>query len=100
MSENTAQQHDTCMRRFIALANEMRDSGVEPNVVSWALMTASGIYSTYSVAGNDGGLTESGIDRVADAYKRNLATIQEAKKNQAGMSQAGTGDGGATEPGA
>lgn len=82
MSESKAQQHDTCMRRFVALANEMRDSGVEANIVSWALMTASGIYSTYSVAGNEGGLTDSGVDRVAEAYKKNLVNIQAAKKAQ------------------
>ena len=97
MSENTAQQHDTCMRRFIALANEMRDSGVEASTVSWALMTASGIYSTYSVAGNDGGLTESGIDRVTEAYKRNLTSIQRAKKNQQGANAPDGGESPAPE---
>jgi hypothetical protein len=45
-------------------------------------MTASGIYATYSVVGNTGGLTESGIDKVADAYRQNLANLQRLKKAQ------------------
>jgi hypothetical protein len=45
-------------------------------------MTASGIYATYSVAGNAGGLTESGVDKVTDAYRKNLLSIQRLKKQQ------------------
>jgi hypothetical protein len=81
MSNDQGAQHDECMRRFIALANELNDDGVPSNVVSWALMTASGIYATYSVAGNEGGLTEAGVDKVAEAYKKNLANIQSVKKS-------------------
>lgn len=79
-------QHDACMRRFIDLANEMKDEGVPVNIVSWSLMTASGIYATYSVAGNQGGLNPAGIDKVSEAYKTNLANIQQLKKAQ-GMSE-------------
>ncbi len=68
------------MQRFIDLANGMKDEGVPVTVVSWALMTASGIYATYSVAGNDGGLNPTGVDKVADAYRQNLANIQELRK--------------------
>ena len=75
-------QHDDCMRRFIDLANELKNGGVPVNVVSWALMSASGIYATYSVVGNDGGLNESGVDKVAGAYRKNLANIQELKRAQ------------------
>ena len=70
------------MRRFIDLANEMKNEGAPVDVVSWSLMSASAIYTTYSVAGNEGGLNDSGIDKVADAYRRNLANIQELKKAQ------------------
>ncbi|MEM1143017.1 MAG: DUF3144 domain-containing protein [Pseudomonadota bacterium] len=77
------EQHDQCMERFIALANEMKDDGIPVAQVSWALMTASGIYATYSVAGNSGGLTDSGIQKVADAYKKNLSNIQALKKSLA-----------------
>jgi hypothetical protein len=70
------------MQRFIDLANAMKDEGVPVNVVSWALMTASGIYATYSVAGNSGGLNPSGVEKVADAYKQNLRNIQALRKAQ------------------
>lgn len=80
MSDDQTQQHDDCMQRFIDLSNAMKDEGVPVNVVSWALMTASGIYSTYSVTGNSGGLNPSGIDKVVSAYKQNLTNIQALKK--------------------
>lgn len=81
MSKDQGAQHDESMRRFIALANELNDDGVPSNIVSWALMTASGIYATYSVAGNEGGLTDAGVEKVADAYRKNLANIQSVKKS-------------------
>ena len=84
-------QHDDCMRRFIELANEMKDEGVPVNLVSWALMSASGIYATYSVVGNDGGLNESGVQKVADAYHKNLANIQVLKKAQGITREEGEG---------
>lgn len=86
MAEDRNEQHQACMERFIALANAMKDEGIGTDVISWALMTASGVHATYSVAGNEGGLTESGIDKVADAYRKNLANIQVLKKRQAGES--------------
>lgn len=82
MSEAQTQQHDECMQRFIDLANTMKDEGVPVNLVSWALMTASGIYATYSVTGNSGGLNPSGVDKIADAYKQNLSNIQDLRKAQ------------------
>ena len=82
MSDEQKKMHDECMQRFIDLANAMKDEGVPVKVVSWALMTASGIYATYSVAGNSGGLNPSGVDKVADAYRQNLANIQQLKRAQ------------------
>ena len=82
MSDEQTQQHDDCMERFIDLANAMKDEGVPVNMVSWALMTASGVYATYSVTGNSGGLNPSGVDKVVDAYKQNLTNIQELRKAQ------------------
>jgi len=82
LAEEQTKQHDACMQRFIELANTMKDEGIPINVVSWSLMTASGIYATYSVAGNDGGLTESGVDKVADAFRQNLSNIQALRKQQ------------------
>jgi predicted ATPase len=88
VSEEQTRQHDDCMQRFIDLANELKDEGVAVNVVSWALMTASGIYATYSVVGNSGGLNPSGVDKVADAYRQNLLRVQELKKAQQGSEPA------------
>lgn len=76
-------QHQECMERFLKLANTMKDEGVGVDVVSWALMTASGVYATFSVAGNTGGLTPSGVEKVADAYRKNLDQIQALRKQQA-----------------
>lgn len=89
MSEEQSRQHDACMRRFIDLANAMKDEGTPVNVVSWALMSASGIYATYSVAGNSGGLNPSGVDKVAEAYRKNLGNIQSWKKAQASRGESG-----------
>lgn len=82
MSESDSEQHLQCMERFIELANGMKNDGVPTRVVSAALMTASGVYATYSVAGNEGGLNASGVDKVAAAYKQNLENIQRAKREQ------------------
>ncbi|MDP5053595.1 MAG: DUF3144 domain-containing protein [Congregibacter sp.] len=89
MSDDQTQQHDDCMQRFIDLANAMKDEGVPVNVVSWSLMTASGIYATYSVTGNSGGLNPSGVDKVVDAYKQNLSNIQALKKAEDERKKAG-----------
>lgn len=82
MSDDQTRQHDDCMERFIELANTMKNEGLPVNLVSWALMTASGIYATYSVTGNQGGLNPSGVDKIADAYRSNLLNIQELRKRQ------------------
>ncbi|MEE4277982.1 MAG: DUF3144 domain-containing protein [Halieaceae bacterium] len=83
MAEEQSKQHDACMQRFIDLANTMKDEGVPINVVSWSLMTACGIYATYTVAGNEGGLNPSGVDKMADAFRQNLLNIQALRKRQA-----------------
>jgi hypothetical protein len=82
LAEDQTKQHDDCMQRFIDLANAMKDEGIPINVVSWSLMTACGIYATYTVAGNEGGLTDSGVDKVADAFRKNLSNIQALRKQQ------------------
>jgi len=83
MSESDSENHVHCMERFIDLANTMKNDGMPTRVISAALMTASGVYATYSVAGNEGGLNASGVDKVAAAYKQNLENIQRAKREQA-----------------
>ena len=68
------------MNRFIDIANEMKDSGVPVHVVSTAMMRAFCVYATFSVAGNTGGLTESGVEKMAEVFKQELADVQEARK--------------------
>ena len=54
MSDQDQQMEVT--NRFIALANELKDSGIPIHVISWSMLTAGAVYSTFSVAGNTGGL--------------------------------------------
>ena len=75
--------HNHCTHKFIDLANELREEGYDIQLVSAALMSASGIYATYVTAGNEGGLQPSGVDKVVMMYRRNLEHIQEVKKAQA-----------------
>jgi len=81
--------HNQCTTKFIDLANELKDQGHDPKLVSAALMTASGIYATYVTAGNTGGLEPSGIDKVVMMYRRNLEHIQERKKEESGKAASG-----------
>ena len=45
-----------CTNKFIELANKLREEGQEVQLVSAALMAASGIYATFTAAGNSGAL--------------------------------------------
>lgn len=76
------QQHQDCTNRFIALANEMKDEGVDPAMVNGALMTASGIYATFVAAGNNGTLEATGVKKVVDLYQNTLEKFQQIKKNE------------------
>jgi len=74
------ESHNECTNKFIEVANELKNLGHTPQVISAALMASSGIYATYITAGNDGGLQPSGVDKVVMMYRRNLEHIQERKK--------------------
>ena len=74
------ESHDHCTHKLIDLANELNTEGYDRQLVSAALMAASGIYATYISAGNEGGLQPSGVDKVVMMYRRNLEHIQERKK--------------------
>jgi len=76
------ENHNHCTQKFIELANELKDQHYEPELVSAALMAASGIYATFVTAGNTGGLAPSGVDKVVMMYRRNLEHIQERKKEE------------------
>jgi len=80
MSESENNQIQEVMQKFVDLANGIKDEGIDPRIITVGLMRASGVYSTYVVAGNEGGLNESGIEKVAEAYKQQLAFIQQAKR--------------------
>jgi hypothetical protein len=71
-----------CTNRFIELANELKEEGIDITLVNGALMTASGIYATYIAAGNEGALEPSGIDKVVSLYRRTLEHHQSVKKAQ------------------
>ncbi len=74
------EDHDECTNKIIGLANELKNAGHDPQLVSAALMAASGIYATFITVGNTGGLQPSGVDKVVMMYRRNLEHIQERKK--------------------
>lgn len=66
--------------KFIDLANEIKNEGIDPALVSGALMTASSIYATYVAAGNNGALEPTGVDKVVDLYRRTLEHFQDVKR--------------------
>jgi hypothetical protein len=82
MAKTDTEVHQECMQRFVDLANTMKEEGIGTNVVSAGIMTASCVYATYVVGGNEGGLTASGIDKVTAAYKQQLEQIQQVKKQR------------------
>ena len=74
------EKHNHCTHKLIDLANELGEEGYDTQLISAALMSASGIYSTFITAGNTGGLQPSGVDKVVMMYRRSLEHIQERKK--------------------
>ena len=82
------ESHNECTTKFITLANELKDMGHSPQLVSAALMAASGIYATFTISGNTGGLQPSGVDKVVMMYRRNLEHIQERKKEESEAKEA------------
>jgi len=85
LKDNTRGLHETCTHRFIELANEMQKEQIGQELISAALMAASGIYTTYTIAGNSGGLNPSGIDKVVQTYRNNLEHIQARKREEFGQ---------------
>ena len=82
MAEKSMREYNLLSERFIALANEMKNEGKEQQMVNAALMSASGIYATYTAAGNMGGLNASGVEQVVAVYKANLENVQKLKQQQ------------------
>ncbi len=84
MSKSDGELIGESVNKFIDLANNIKNEGVDVNIVATALMSASGIYSTYAAGGNQGGLTDSGVEKVAAAFKQELSRIQQVKRANAG----------------
>ena len=82
MSKSDAEVHHEIMNRFIALANDIKNEGAGTHVISAGMMTASAVYANYVAVGNDGGLTESGVDKIVDAYRHQMEQVQTWKKAQ------------------
>ncbi len=74
------QIHQEAVNRIIELANQMHEEGIARNLVGASLLTAAGLYSSYVVGGNTGGLTESGIEKVTLMFKRELERVEALKK--------------------
>ncbi|MCB1875757.1 MAG: DUF3144 domain-containing protein [Chromatiales bacterium] len=83
MSKHSLQELNELVDRFIVLANEINGEKNSPYLVSAALMSASGLYATFATSGNEGYLTESGIDKVVTAYRMELVRWQAIKKAEA-----------------
>jgi len=83
MADHESQQE--AISAFIDLANQMKNSGASIQFVSTALMRACAVYSTYVVAGNQGALKESGIEKLKLLFASELDTIQRAKLREAGL---------------
>jgi len=84
---NEAEQHKYCTNKFIELANQLKTEGINTNMVSGSLMTASGIYATYVASGNKGSLNPSGVDKVVALYRRTLEHHQQVKRKELGLKE-------------
>ena len=73
------------IQAFIDLANEMKNEGATIQFVSTALMRACAVYSTYVVAGNEGALRKSGVEKLKNLFAQEVDTIQQLKLQQAGV---------------
>jgi hypothetical protein len=92
MATSEEEFHAQCLQRFLDLANTINGEGIDTRIVSSGLMTASAIYSTYTLAGNEGSLTDKGTEKLAEAYKDQVDQVQRAKrarqqKNQSTVSE-------------
>ena len=83
------QTQQEAINAFINLANEMKNNGASIQFVSTALMRACAVYATYVIAGNDGALKESGIEKLSEVFSQELNVIQEAKIAEAGRTTEG-----------
>ena len=83
MPAPTSQQD--AIQAFIDLANDMKNDGATIQFVSTALMRACALYSTYVVAGNEGALRKSGVEKLKNLFAAEVDAIQQLKLEQAGI---------------
>ena len=81
MTKTESEVIEECLDRFIECANTLKDDGIDPKLVSHAMMCASTVYITYALAGNDGYLADKDQDRVVGVYKNDLQRIQTIKQS-------------------
>jgi arabinogalactan endo-1,4-beta-galactosidase len=84
MSASEKEIHNNCLNRFIDLANTMKNEGIKVDLVSRGMMTAAALYATFAIAGNEGGLTESGVEKMSELFKQDLQQVQASKKARQG----------------
>ena len=84
-----AKTQQEAINAFIELANEMKDNGASIQFVSSALMRACAVYSTYVIAGNEGALRQTGIEKLSELFAQELDVVQKAKLSQAGLDAEG-----------
>ena len=82
MATSEEEFHAQCLQRFLDLANTINGEGIDTRIVSSGLMTASAIYATYTLAGNEGSLTDKGTEKLAEAYKDQVDQVQRAKRER------------------
>ena len=82
MAEDQGEIMQRLTSRFIELGNEMKNEGERAELVSAAMMSASGFYATYVAAGDGGALNASGVEKLTGAYRSSLERVQAYKKQQ------------------
>ena len=70
------------IQAFIDLANEMKTDGASVQLISTAMMRACAVYSTYVVAGNEGALRETGVEKLKEVFGQQLEVVQKSKLEQ------------------
>ena len=85
----TPKTQQEAISAFIELANEMKDSGASIQFVSTALMRACAVYSTYVIAGNQGALRQTGIEKLSELFAQELDVVQKSKLSDAGLDSEG-----------
>jgi hypothetical protein len=74
-----------CMNKLIDLANTLKTDGYNSTIVSAAMMSASAVYATFASVGNTGGLTETGVAKVVEAYRQQVEHVQRVRREEDDM---------------